>query len=148
MRCKPVFLTFGGNAVYLGSDVGHASALDNALLVVLWGTMFGVLQGVSICEAEGFPLAACVSSLKTIMPVVDASSTDLVARIDEGRLAGDETTAATVEVCRASIRYLLELSKEHGTRRAMLDAFDQIFEAAIKVGHAQDDFAVLSKFMR
>jgi hypothetical protein len=28
------------------------------------------------------------------------------------------------------------------------DAFDQLFQAAIKAGHAHDDFAVLSKFMR
>lgn len=69
-------------------------------------------------------------------------------RIEDGHFAGDETTSATVNTCRASIRYLLELSKEHGIRRAMLDAFDQIFQAAIKAGHAQDDFAVLSKFMR
>jgi hypothetical protein len=30
----------------------------------------------------------------------------------------------------------------------MLNAFDQVFQAAIKAGHAQDDLAVLNQFMR
>ncbi len=34
-KYKPVLLALGGNAVHVGSDVGHASALDSALLVVM-----------------------------------------------------------------------------------------------------------------
>jgi 3-hydroxyisobutyrate dehydrogenase-like beta-hydroxyacid dehydrogenase len=147
-KYKPVLLALGGNALYLGSDVGHASALDNALLVFLWGTMFGVLQGASICEAEKFPLEAFMSSIKGFMPVVEGAGVDLVKRIQDRRFAGDETTQATVSTCHASIRYLLELCKQHGIRHAVLDGFDQIFRTAIKAGHAQDDFAVLNKFMR
>jgi hypothetical protein len=60
---------------------------------------------------------------------------------------GDETTLA-VETGHASIRHLRELAQEHGTRRGMLNAFDQVFQAAIKAGHAQDDLAVLNQFMR
>ena len=82
---KPVLLALGGNTLYLGSDAGHASALDNALLVVLWGTLFGVLQGVSICESEKFSLDTYLGSLQAIMPMVGASSTDLVKRIEDGR---------------------------------------------------------------
>jgi 3-hydroxyisobutyrate dehydrogenase-like beta-hydroxyacid dehydrogenase len=51
-KYKPVLLALGENAVHVGIDVGHASALDTALLVVMWGAMFGMLQGVAICEAE------------------------------------------------------------------------------------------------
>jgi len=42
---------------------------------------------------------------------------------------------------------LLELCRERGVHRAVPEAFDQLFQAAIEAGHAQDDFAVLSKFM-
>jgi hypothetical protein len=44
--------------------------------------------------------------------------------------------------------HLRELAQQHGTRHGMLNAFDQIFQAAIKAGHTQDDLAVLNKFLR
>ena len=43
---------------------------------------------------------------------------------------------------------MLELCKERGIPHAVPEAFEQLFQAAIKAGHAQDDFAVLNKFMR
>jgi len=71
-----------------------------------------------------------------------------VKRIEEGRLAGDEATLATVDSHYGALRHLLELCKEHGLNRAVPDAFGQLFQAAIKAGHGQDDFAVLNKFIR
>ena len=55
---KPRNLALGGNAFYLGSDAGHASTLDIALLTFIWGALFSVLQGVSVCQVEKFPLEA------------------------------------------------------------------------------------------
>ena len=63
-------------------------------------------------------------------------------------LAGDEATLATVDSHYGALRHLLELCKERGIKRAVPDAFDELFQAAIKAGHGQDDFAVLSKFTR
>jgi 3-hydroxyisobutyrate dehydrogenase-like beta-hydroxyacid dehydrogenase len=71
-----------------------------------------------------------------------------VKRIEDRRFAGDEATLATVDVHYVALRALLELCKERGIRHAVPDVFDQLFQAAIKAGHAHDDFAVLSKFMR
>ncbi|NPC78868.1 NAD(P)-dependent oxidoreductase, partial [Pyxidicoccus fallax] len=70
-RHKPVFLALGGNPQYVGSDVGHASALDSALLVYMWGALFGALQGAAICEAEGVSLEALTGYVKATTPVVD-----------------------------------------------------------------------------
>ena len=145
---KPVLLALGGNAVHVGSDVGHASALDSALLVVMWGALFGAVQGVAICQAEQLRLDAYMIYLKPVLPQVNGWIIDTVKRIEEGRLAGDEATLATVDSHYGALRHLLELCKEHGLNRAVPDAFDQIFQAAIKAGHGQDDFAVLNKFMR
>ena len=147
-KYKPVFLALGQKSVHVGSDVGHASALDSALLVVMWGAMFGVLQGVAICEAEKLQLGAYMSYIKPFLPQVDGWVIDTVKRIEDGRLAGDETTLATVDAHYGALRHLLELCKEQGIHHAVPDAFDQLFQAAIKAGHAQDDFAVLNKFMR
>jgi 3-hydroxyisobutyrate dehydrogenase-like beta-hydroxyacid dehydrogenase len=147
-RYKSVLIALGGNSIHVGSDVGHASALDSALLIVMWGVLFGALQGVSICEAEKLPLDAYMSYLKPLLPQVNGWVNDIVKRIEDGRLASDATTRATVDSHYGALRHVLELCEEHGIHRAVPDAFDQLFRAAIKAGHAQDDFAVLYKFMR
>ncbi len=145
---KPVLLALGGNAVHVGSDAGHASALDSALLIVMWGSLFGALQGVAICEAEELRLDAYMSYLKPVLPQVNGWVMDTVKRIEDGRLSGDEATLATLDSHYGALRHLLELCKERSIPHAMPDIFEQPFQAAIKAGHAQDDFAVLSKFMR
>ncbi|MPZ20598.1 MAG: hypothetical protein GEV06_22200 [Luteitalea sp.] len=71
-----------------------------------------------------------------------------VKRINDGRLVGDESALATVDAHYGAFRCLMDLCKERGISQVVPNAFDQLFRAAIKAGHAQDDFAVLSKFMR
>ena len=147
-KYKPVLLALGGNAIRVGSDVGHASALDSALLVVMRGALFGAVQGAAICQAEQLRLDAYAIYLKPILPQVNGWVIDTVQRIADGRLASDEATLASVDVHYVALRALLELCRERGIHQAVPDAFDQLFQAAINAGHAQDDFAVLSKFMR
>jgi 3-hydroxyisobutyrate dehydrogenase-like beta-hydroxyacid dehydrogenase len=147
-KYKPVLLALGGNAIHVGSDVGHASALDSALLVVMWGALFGAVQGAAICQAEQLRLDAYLNYLEPILPQVNGWVRDTVQRIADGRLASDEATLASIDVHHVALRALLELCGERGIQQAVPNAFDQLFQVAIKAGHAQDDFAVLSKFMR
>lgn len=144
-KYKPVLLALGGNPLYVGGDAGHASVLDTALLTFMWGALFGVLQGAAVAQAEEFPLEAYMSSLKAFTPVVDELAIDGVKRIREGNFVGDQVT---VETCRASVLHLIEVCKEHKIHHAVPDAFDQLFRAAVEAGHGQDDFSVLSTFMR
>jgi 3-hydroxyisobutyrate dehydrogenase-like beta-hydroxyacid dehydrogenase len=147
-KYKPVLLALGGNAIHVGSDVGHASTLDSALLVVMWGALFGAVQGAAICQAEQLRLDAYLNYLEPILPQVNGWVRDTVQRIADGRLASDEATLASIDVHHVALRALLELCGERGIQQAVPNAFDQLFQVAIKAGHAQDDFAVLSKFMR
>lgn len=147
-QARPVLLALGGNTQHVGSDVGHAAALDSALLVTLWGQLFGVLQGVAVCEAERIPLDTFLGYVKATAPVVEAGVTDLVTRVQQRRFAADATTLATLEVHAGALHHLLELCKERGLHRAVPEAFDQLFQSAIRAGHGQDDFAALTQFMR
>ncbi|MFP2923816.1 NAD(P)-dependent oxidoreductase [Pyxidicoccus sp. 3LG] len=146
-KYKAVFLALGGNALYAGRDVGHASALDSALLVVMWGAMFGTLQAAAICDAEKLPLEAFKEYLKAWTPVVNGAVDDTVTRVQQ-RQFGGETSLATLEAHNVGFQHLLELTREHGIHRAVPEAFDQLLQAAMKAGHGKDDFAVLSTFMR
>ncbi|WP_164011897.1 NAD(P)-dependent oxidoreductase [Pyxidicoccus trucidator] len=145
---KPVLLTLGGNTQHVGADVGHAAALDSALLVYLWGAMFGVLQGAAVCEAEKVPLESFMGYVKATSPVVEGAVTDVLMRVQQGRFGSDATTLATLEIHHGALRHLLELCRERGLHREMPEAFDRLFQKALQAGHAQDDFAVLSRFMR
>jgi 3-hydroxyisobutyrate dehydrogenase-like beta-hydroxyacid dehydrogenase len=147
-KYRPVFLALGGNALHVGNEVGHASALDSALLIVMWGALFGAIHGAAICQAEQLPLDAYLGYLKPLLPQVDEWVTDTVQRIADDRLASDEATLASVDVHYVALRALLELCKDRGIYRAVPDAFGQLFQRAVNAGHAQDDFAILSKFMR
>jgi 3-hydroxyisobutyrate dehydrogenase-like beta-hydroxyacid dehydrogenase len=140
---KPVFAAFGGNAQYVGADIGHANTLDAAILIVLWGSVFGAAQGAAICEAEGFPLDAFASSLGATMPVLTGALTSTVERIGKRRFVADETTFSSLETCYASVRLIHEINKEHGIHLGLTEALDRIFRRATDAGHAQGDLAAV-----
>jgi 3-hydroxyisobutyrate dehydrogenase-like beta-hydroxyacid dehydrogenase len=145
---KKVFLALGGNAVHVGDDFGHASALDIALLSQLWGTLFGTLQAITVSQAEGIQLDTYAQYLQPFRPVIDGAVEDLVVRVRDGRYRSDHQTLAAIAAHYSAFQHLLEVSAERGLNRAVPDAFDSIFKAAIEAGHLQDDFAALVRFMR
>jgi 3-hydroxyisobutyrate dehydrogenase-like beta-hydroxyacid dehydrogenase len=145
---KPILRALGENALHVGSDVGHASALDSALLVVMWGALFGGLHGAAICQAEEISLEAYMRYLEPVLPQLSGWVMEDVKRINDGRLVGDESTLATVDAHYGAFRCLMDLCRERGVSQVVPSAFDHLFRAAIEAGHVQDDFAVLSKFVR
>jgi 3-hydroxyisobutyrate dehydrogenase-like beta-hydroxyacid dehydrogenase len=147
-KCTSLLLSLGGRTVHVGTDVGHASALDSALLAYLWGAMFGALHGAAVAEAEGLSLDGYLQHVTATTPMVNGAVVDAVTRIQKRLYEGDEATLATLDAHFGAIRHLLELSKDKGLELAVPEAFEKLFRLAIDAGHAQDDFAVLNKFMR
>lgn len=145
---RDVFLALGGNAQHIGDDVGHASALDLSLLAQIWGALFGALQGIAVCRAEGIGLEVYAKFLDAFKPVVDGAVVDLIARAGAARYAGDEATLATIAVHYGAFHHLLEVCAERGLSRDVVDAFDAVFKRGIEAGHLQDDFAALVPCMR
>ncbi|MBX3188021.1 MAG: NAD(P)-dependent oxidoreductase [Labilithrix sp.] len=143
-----VFAALGGNALWVGADIGHASALDAAILIVLWGSLFGTWHAAAICEAEGFPLDAFASALGATMPVVEGALKDSLDRIAKRRFAADETTASSVDICHASARLIQEMSKEHRIHPGLTEALETIFGRATIAGRGADDVAAVYQGMR
>lgn len=137
----------GGRTLFLGSNVGLAAALDNALLALLWGNLFSVLTGAAICEAERYPLQSYLEHLEAVAPVVAGSVSDLVRRL-EARDFGGERSQATIEACGVAIGHLVTVCREHGVDGALPAVFQRLVQAAIDAGHAGDDFAALARFVR
>ncbi|NTX04683.1 NAD(P)-dependent oxidoreductase [Myxococcus sp. CA040A] len=145
---RPTLLALGGNPQHVGENVGHASALDSALLVHMWGSLFGVLQAVAICRAEKLPLETLATFDKALAPVVDGAVADVFARVQRDSLGADEETLATLETHNVAFQHLLDLCKERGIHDGIPRAMDALIQAALKAGHGKDDFAVLTRFLR
>jgi 3-hydroxyisobutyrate dehydrogenase-like beta-hydroxyacid dehydrogenase len=147
-RHAQIFAALGGNALHVGNEIGHANALDAAILIVLWGAELGAWHGAAICEAEGFPVEAFASALGATMPVFDGALKDTIGRIATRRFAADATTAASVDICHASARLIDDISKEHGIHRGLTSVLDTIFRRAHEAGHGADDLASAYQSMR
>jgi 3-hydroxyisobutyrate dehydrogenase-like beta-hydroxyacid dehydrogenase len=142
---KTVFDALGGSAVYVGSDYGHASTLDSAILSFYWAFIFGVHQAIAFAQADGFPVQGLVESLTGMMPFLQKTAVDIGGRVQAGNISNP---LATLAICHQSVKLLIEQSKDGGVNHAMLDAFDGLFQKAVDAGHSQDDLAVLNRFIR
>jgi 3-hydroxyisobutyrate dehydrogenase-like beta-hydroxyacid dehydrogenase len=145
-RCQTALAPLGA-ARWVGPDIGHAAALDMALLALFWGAMFGALQGAAVASAERFPLDGYAAALGAMAPVVQASAQRMVKRIHERRFAIDETTRATVATHHTGVAHLVELCSEHAIDRALPDAFARLLAAAMTAGHANDELAVIATLL-
>jgi 3-hydroxyisobutyrate dehydrogenase-like beta-hydroxyacid dehydrogenase len=147
-RAEAVLRALGGTPVHVGDDVGHASALDSALLSTMWGGLFGTLVGAAVCEAEGIALATYRAHATAVAPMMIAATDDVIGRVQARRFAGDETTLASLEAHFTAFRHLVELCDAHGIDPSVNGGFDRLFRAAIDRGHAPDDFAQLYTLVR
>lgn len=145
---EDVLRAFGGNPVYVGSDPGHAAALDLAILVQMYGALFGSLAGVAICQAEELSLDSYAGYLQAFAPIVQGGVTDLVLRTRDTRFADDGSVPASLEIHHGAIQQWLALCAERSLASAIPRAFDELFVAARAAGHDKDDLAVLTRFMR
>jgi len=147
-QIEPALRALGGNPVFVGSDLGHAAALDIAILVQMYGALFGSLSGVAICQAEQLSLERYAGYLDVFAPIVQGGVADIVTRARDARFAADATMPASLEIHHGAIKHWLSLCTERNLTQAIPQAFDQLFERARHAGHAEDDIAVLTRFMR
>lgn len=136
------------HSVHVGEDVGLASALDGALLVVMWGSLFGALQATAVCKAEGITLDAYSGYLEPLLPQINEWTLGTVRRIADGRLAADAETLASIGVHSVALNALVQLCQERSLDQAVPAAFARLLQRAIAAGRADDDFAALDAFMR
>jgi 3-hydroxyisobutyrate dehydrogenase-like beta-hydroxyacid dehydrogenase len=136
-------ITLFGVTTHVGTDPGLASAIDVALLTQMWGKLFGTLQAIAVCGAEGVELDTFSSHIAQFAPTVEGATEDLIARARDGRLAGDDQTLASIAAHYAAYHHLQEIVREKRLDAGVPDAFDRLFQLAINRGHLNDDFAAL-----
>jgi 3-hydroxyisobutyrate dehydrogenase-like beta-hydroxyacid dehydrogenase len=144
-RLKPVLTALGGNTLFVGKAIGHASALDMAGLAFVLSTMFGFLEGYIVCKEEGLPPEAFMESVKSMLPTIEGMLGGISTRIQSAEYTGNE---ATIEAWSVGPRELMAWCKEHGMGHGIARAQHHLFEQATKAGRAQDDFAYFYEIMR
>jgi 3-hydroxyisobutyrate dehydrogenase-like beta-hydroxyacid dehydrogenase len=144
-RIKAVLMALGGNTLFVGTPIGHASALDLSCLTFVLGAMFGFVQGYIVSEAEGVPPEAFMGSVKGLLPVMGPILEAISGRIQRKDYAGNE---ATLEAWSIGPKELIDWSKERRLDRRIADAQIGLFEQAFKAGKGQADFAYFYEIFR
>jgi 3-hydroxyisobutyrate dehydrogenase-like beta-hydroxyacid dehydrogenase len=142
---KPVLLAFGDNAMFVGDEIGHASALDVGLLMWAMSTMTGFLQGYVVCEAENVPLERYMQLVKGLMPVLDSLVADLYARVQAKEYGN---TQAALETWAVGPGGIIGWCKRHGVDHSIADPLLLLIEKAVKAGKGQADFAYLYEVLK
>lgn len=144
---KHAVLGFGGRAIHVGEEPGGAAALDVALITTMWGALFGALQAAVVCRAEGIPVETLIGYLGALEPVTRSAVAGQLECVARGRFGADATTKASVAVHRAGVKHLRAVCEERGLSAAIPEAFAALLEAAVAAGHAEDELAVVTRFM-
>jgi 3-hydroxyisobutyrate dehydrogenase-like beta-hydroxyacid dehydrogenase len=144
-RVKPMLLAFGDNAIFVGKEIGQASALDMAALAFGVGAMFSFLQGFIVYEKENLPIAGYMQSIKGLLPVLETVFSGLLGTI---RGKDYDKTQASLETYAACPRELIKWCTEHGVDHSFADPQLSLINKAIKAGKGKADFAYLYEIMK
>jgi hypothetical protein len=144
-RVKPILLAFGDNAMFVGKEIGHASALDMAALAFGVSAMFSFLQGFIVYETENLPVEGYMPSIKSLLPVLETVFSGLLATI---RAKDCDNTQASLGVYAACPRELIKWCGKHGVDHSFADPQLSLIDKALKAGKGHADFAYLYEIMK
>lgn len=145
---QSVLRSLGGNALFVGENIGNASTLDGSLVgSFVAGTVLAFLHGAAICEAEGVPLDTYLSVvLKHVMPRLVADTMQMgVEMITKGSYAGSQ---ATLDTWAAGISHYVQFCRESGVDNTYPESVLGYLQQAIAQGHGQDEVAAVFEYFR
>jgi 3-hydroxyisobutyrate dehydrogenase-like beta-hydroxyacid dehydrogenase len=143
-RVKPVLMAFGDRTVYVGHEIGHASAFDVAVLTFGVSAMLGFLQGQVVWEGENLPTGGFLETVKGLMPVMESIFADMSRRVASKNYEGDQ---ASLEAYSVVTRQLVSWCQDRGSDHTVPDAYVNLMERAIQAGKSQADFACLFEIL-
>jgi len=142
-RAKPVLMVFGDRTLFVGDEIGHASAFDVAVLTFGVSAMFG-LQGQVVWESENLPTGGFLETIKGMMPTMESVFTDMSRRVSSKNYRGDQ---ASLEAYSVVTKQLVSWCQDRGSDHTIPDAYVRLMERAIQAGKSQADFACLFEIL-
>jgi 3-hydroxyisobutyrate dehydrogenase-like beta-hydroxyacid dehydrogenase len=142
---REVFEALAKHVVYLGSDAGHAAALDHALLLGMLGLIVGVVSGARACEAESIPLPQYSQLLGALMPTSVQAAHRITERIAAGNL---RETEAALKTWAAGVDHMLESGRSREESDEFPAFLQRLFQRALDAGYGDHDVAALIEVLR
>jgi 3-hydroxyisobutyrate dehydrogenase-like beta-hydroxyacid dehydrogenase len=139
-RVKPVLMAFGDQAIFVGAEIGHASAIDVATLTFSVNAMLGFIQGYVVWERENLPAEGYSQSIKDMMPFLETIFAEISRRLQAKDYRGDQ---ASLEAYSVFTRQLVTWLKDRRLDHRIADSHLGLMERAIQAGNGQSDFAYL-----
>jgi 3-hydroxyisobutyrate dehydrogenase-like beta-hydroxyacid dehydrogenase len=143
-RAKPVLMVFGDRTLFVGHEIGHASAFDVAVLTFGVSAMLGFLQGQVVWESENLPAGGFLETIKGMMPTMESVFTDMSRRVSSKNYSGDQ---ASLEAYSVVTKQLVSWCQDRGSDHTIPDAYVNLMERAIQAGKSQADFACLFEML-
>ena len=143
-HAKPVLMVFGDRTLFVGHEIGHASAFDVAVLTFGVSAMLGFLQGQVVWESENLPAGGFLETIKGLMPAMESVFTDMSRRISSKNYSGDQ---ASLEAYSVVTKQLVSWCEDRGSDHTIPDAYVNLMERAIQAGKSQTDFACLFEIL-
>jgi 3-hydroxyisobutyrate dehydrogenase-like beta-hydroxyacid dehydrogenase len=142
---EPLFKSLGGNIIYLGEQVGSASALDSAVLSFLFGGILGFFHGSLICESEGLRVDSFGALVADIAPVIG----EMIKHQGEVIQAGTyEKPEATVRICAKGFELFVRQAQEARINSDFPKFGLGIFEKAMAAGYGEEAVGAVIKALR
>lgn len=141
-QCQGLLSFLGGDLRYLGPNVRAAATLDLASLCYIECAIFGVINGVNICESEGISL----EQFADLLPE-GTWGRPKVQFIRESDFAIGPG-GATVDVVAAVLRRLQDQARNAGINSEIPDLLSSLLQRAIVAGYGGEDTAAVIKVLR
>jgi 3-hydroxyisobutyrate dehydrogenase-like beta-hydroxyacid dehydrogenase len=143
-RVRPVLMVFGDRTLFVGHEIGHASAFDVAVLTFGVSAMLGFLQGQVVWESENLPTGGFLQTIKGMMPTMESVFTDMSRRVSSKNYRGDQ---ASLEAYSVVTKQLISWCQDRGSDHTIPDAYVNLMERAMQAGKSQADFACLFEIL-
>src|ERR1039457_1933469 len=128
-RAKPVLMAFGDRTVFVGHEIGHASAFDVAVLTFGVSAMLGFLQGQVVWESENLPAGGFLETIKGLMPAMESIFTDMSQKVSSKNYSGDQ---ASLEAYSVVTKQLVSWCQDRGSDHTIPGAYVDLMERAIQ----------------
>lgn len=144
-RHREALLALGGRPTFVGEAVGGAAAADLAWLSFEYGATAGLLQGAAFCESEDVDPGHFFEAVKVLVGELSAAADRCREMIGRGEYRGD---LATLDVHVAAIEHIVASAETSGISRVLPAALLDVFGAAARAGHGDDEIAAAIEVFR
>ncbi|MET8351648.1 MULTISPECIES: NAD(P)-binding domain-containing protein [unclassified Micromonospora] len=143
-RSRALLESFGGTSVYLGDDIGIASAYEMALLDLFTMSVGGLAHAFALAIAEGIEPAAFARFAKGIGGLLPDMADRFADQLAAGGFPADVSSIASAG---SAVAHVIDAAAARGIDTTPLQAVQRIIGRAAAAGYGGDSYARLAQLL-